>query len=55
MAFRLGISGRLFANLGANDINIRLIEQGADEIIIIVGVMDSDFEKAIQVLYHSFT
>ena len=55
MAFRLGISGRLFANLGANDINIRLIEQGADEIIIIVGVMDADFEKAIQVLYYSFT
>lgn len=55
MAFRLGISGRLFANLGANNINIRLIEQGSDEIIIIVGVMDSDFEKAIQVLYYSFT
>lgn len=55
MAFRPGISGRLFATLGNSDINIRLIEQSADEIIIIVGVQDEDFEKTIKVLYYSFT
>lgn len=55
MAWKPGISGRLFGTLGANEINIRMIEQGADEINIIVGVEDKNFEKTIQVLYNSFT
>ncbi len=55
MAWKPGISGRLFATLGDNEINIRMIEQGADEINIIVGVEDKDFAKTIQVLYNSFT
>ncbi|MBS7387167.1 MAG: ACT domain-containing protein, partial [Eubacteriales bacterium] len=55
MAFKPGVSGRLFATLGSNNINIRLIEQSADEIIIVVGVKDEDFEKTIKVLYYSFT
>ncbi len=54
MAYKPGISGRLFGTLGANQINIRMIEQGADEINIIVGVEDKNFKKAIQVLYNSF-
>lgn len=55
MAWKPGISGRLFGTLGANEINIRMIEQGADEINIIVGVEDKNFEKTIRVLYNSFT
>ncbi len=55
MAYRPGVSGRLFKALGDNNINIRVIEQGADEINIMVGVENHDFEKAIRVLYHSFT
>ncbi len=55
MAWKPGISGRLFATLGSNEINIRMIEQGADEINIIVGVEDKDFAKTIRVLYNSFT
>ena len=55
MASNVGVSGRLFATLGENDINIRMIEQGADEINIIIGVQDKDFKKTIRVLYHSFT
>lgn len=54
MAYRTGISGKIFAALGANDINIRTIEQGSDEICIMVGVYTEDFEKGIQVLYDSF-
>ena len=55
MAWNIGVSGRLFAVLGENDINIRLIVQGADEINIMVGVENKDFKKAISVLYDSFT
>ena len=54
MAYRTGVSGRLFKALGENNINIRTIEQGADEINIMVGVFDEDFERAVQVLYESF-
>ncbi|MBR0307410.1 MAG: aspartate kinase [Mogibacterium sp.] len=54
MAYRTGVSGRLFKALGENNINIRTIEQGADEINIMVGVFDEDFERAVRVLYDSF-
>ena len=54
MAYRTGVSGKIFRALGENKINIRTIEQGADEINIMVGVYDKDFEKAVRVLYDSF-
>jgi len=54
MAFRPGISGKLFAALGSVDINIRMINQGPDELNIIFGVDNKDFSRAIQVLYESF-
>lgn len=47
----IGIAGKIFAALGENDINIRMIEQGADEINIIIGVDDINFKKTIKVLY----
>ena len=55
MVFRPGISGRLFAALGENRINIRMIAQGAEELTILMGVADADFERTIKVLYDSFT
>ena len=54
MAFRPGISGKIFAALGEAGINIRTINQGPDELNIIFGVDNQDFEKAIRVLYNSF-
>ena len=54
MAYRTGISGKIFAALGENGINIRTIEQSSDEISILVGVYTEDFNKAIRVLYDSF-
>ena len=54
MSDRPGISGKLFAELGNNAINIRLINQGSDEINIIVGVENKDFEKTIRVIYDRF-
>ena len=54
MAYRTGISGKIFKTLGDNNINIRTIEQGADEINIMVGVFDEDFERTVRLLYESF-
>jgi aspartate kinase len=54
MAFRPGISGKIFAALGQADINIRMINQGPDELNIIFGVDNRDFATAIKVLYNSF-
>ena len=54
MAYRPGISGKIFAALGKADINIRMINQGPDELNIIFGVDNKDFESAIKVLYNSF-
>lgn len=54
MAYRTGISGRVFKTLGDNKINIRTIEQGPDEINIMVGVYNEDFDRAIRLLYESF-
>lgn len=49
-----GISGQIFGELGAHHINIQTISQGADELNIIVGVHNHDFEKTIQVIYEKF-
>ena len=54
MAFKPGISGKIFAALGENGINIRMITQGPEELNIIVGVDNKDFAGAIRVLYNSF-
>ena len=54
MAFRPGVSGQIFAALGQAGINIRMINQGPDELNIIFGVDNRDFSEAIRVLYNSF-
>ena len=55
MTSRPGTSGKLFQALGQRGLNIRTIAQGADELSIIVGVANSDFENTIRVLYDGFT
>ena len=55
MAFRPGVSGQIFAALGKAGINIRMINQGPDELNIVFGVDNRDFAEAIRVLYDSFT
>ena len=54
MAKHPGISRKLFAALGESNINIRMINQGPDELNIIFGVDNKDFQEAIKVLYNSF-
>lgn len=54
MAYKPGISAKLFTALGENNINVRMIDQGSSEINIIVGVEDKDFENAIRAIYEAF-
>lgn len=54
MAFRPGMSGRVFTALGDRGVSIRTIAQGADELSIIVGVDNSQFETTVRILYEGF-
>lgn len=49
-----GMSGQFLSEFGRNHINIRIINQSADELSIVVGVADRDFEKAIHAIYDKF-
>ena len=51
MRLKPGISAKIFSIFGKNNINIKTIAQGTTEINIIVGVQNSDFEKAIKSVY----
>ncbi len=51
---RAGTSGRIFGALGEAGINIRMITQSSQEISIIMGVNNTDFDHAINVIYNSF-
>ena len=54
MSNQTGIAGRLMSALAAANVNIRMIDQGASEINIIVGVMNDDFETALRAIYDQF-
>ena len=47
-----GVSAQIFGSLADAGINIRMIDQGSDELNIIIGVDETDFESAIGSLYH---
>ncbi len=54
MSHRVGVAKCLFSALSDSSVNVRMINQGASEINIIVGVADSDYEKAIRAIYSAF-
>ncbi len=54
MVYRKGVAARLFSALADAEVNIRMIDQGSSEINIIVGVDESDYEKAVRALYRAF-
>ncbi|MDO4552660.1 MAG: aspartate kinase [Bacillota bacterium] len=54
MARRMGVSATLFTALYNAGVNIRMIDQGSSEMNIIVGVENSDFEKAVRAIYEAF-
>ena len=52
---RAGVAGHLFGMLGQAGVSVRMITQGCDEINIIVGVEEKDFELAIRTIYKAFS
>ncbi len=49
-----GTAGRIFAALAHANINVKMIDQGSSELNIIIGVKNSDFDKAIKAIYDIF-
>lgn len=54
MNHAIGISARVFGALARAQSNVRVINQGASEVNIIVGVAPDDFEKSVKALYAEF-
>jgi aspartate kinase len=55
MARQVGMAAKAFKALADAGVNIRIIDQGASELNIIVGVANADYEKAIRALYGEMT
>ena len=54
MKSQAGTAAKIFTALADARINIRMIDQGASELNIIVGVLNEDFERAVRSIYHIF-
>jgi aspartate kinase len=54
MSHTIGVAARVFTSLAKVRVNVRVINQGASEVNIIVGVAPEDFERAVQALYDEF-
>ena len=50
----IGVAARICTVLAKNGVNIRMLNQGTNEINVIVGVDASNFEKATQLIYSEF-
>lgn len=54
MKAKPGISGSLLSEFGKHKINLKIINQSADELSIVVGVGNSDYKAAIKCIYDRF-
>ncbi|MET0340497.1 MAG: aspartate kinase [Polyangiales bacterium] len=54
MAKTVGIAAKVFNALRDAQVNVRVINQGASELNIIVGVVPDDYERAVRALYDAF-
>jgi len=54
MSSRPGVASRLFGALAQANVNVRVIDQGASELSIIVGVDSANLEKGIHAIYRAF-
>jgi aspartate kinase len=54
MSRRVGVSSRLFGALAGAGVNVRIIDQGASELSIIVGVDAADLGKGLKAIYDAF-
>ena len=48
-----GIFARIFNSIAETGIKVRMIEQGSDDLNIIIGVYDEDYEDAVRALYRA--
>jgi aspartate kinase len=55
MTRQVGMAAKVFKALAGAGVNVRIIDQGASELNIIVGVANADHEKAIRALYAEMT
>jgi aspartate kinase len=49
-----GTAARIFGAIAKAGINLRMIDQGSSELNIIVGVDESELEKAMKAIYEEF-
>ena len=49
-----GTAGRIFSALAHARVNVKMIDQGSSELNIIVGVSNSEFDRAIRAIYDIF-
>jgi aspartate kinase len=49
------MAAKVFKALAEAAVNVRIIDQGASELNIIVGVSNADYETAIRALYSEMT
>ena len=54
MKSQTGTAAKIFKALADERINVRMIDQGASELNIIVGVLNPDFEDAVRAIYNAF-
>jgi aspartate kinase len=55
MARQVGMAAKVFKALAEAKVNVRIIDQGASELNIIVGTSNADYAKAIEALYSEMT
>lgn len=49
-----GTAARVFSAISNADVNVRMIDQGASELNIVIAVYEQDYEKTIQAIYNEF-
>ena len=49
-----GTAARIFAAISNANVNVRMIDQGASELNIVIAVYESDYEKTIEAIYNEF-
>ena len=49
-----GTAARIFSAISNAGVNVRMIDQGASELNIVIAVYESDYEKTIEAIYNEF-
>jgi aspartate kinase len=49
-----GTAARIFTAISNANVNVRMIDQGASELNIVIAVYESDYEKTIEAIYNEF-